>query len=104
MSRRERLERWAELLEQHPGSVGVLHETEYQPRFVRDALRADESPLTVAFRDPVLRFQGLTGDTYGDAVRFFDLSDSEAHHHRSEERRVGTECVSTCRYRWYTYH
>src|SRR3546814_16321970 len=23
---------------------------------------------------------------------------------RSEERRVGTECVSTCRYRWSPYH
>src|SRR3546814_19656617 len=23
---------------------------------------------------------------------------------RSEERRVGTECVSTCRSRWSTYH
>src|SRR3546814_15433457 len=23
---------------------------------------------------------------------------------RSEERRVGRECVSTCRYRWSTYH
>src|SRR3546814_10038970 len=23
---------------------------------------------------------------------------------RSEERRVGKECVSTCRYRWSTYH
>src|SRR3546814_13242607 len=23
---------------------------------------------------------------------------------RSEERRVGNECVSTCRYRWYPYH
>src|SRR3546814_11558989 len=23
---------------------------------------------------------------------------------RSEERRVGTECVSTCRYRWARYH
>src|SRR3546814_17122499 len=23
---------------------------------------------------------------------------------RSEERRVGKECVSTCRYRWWTYH
>src|SRR3546814_19935121 len=22
----------------------------------------------------------------------------------SEERRVGKECVSTCRYRWWTYH
>src|SRR3546814_3496275 len=24
--------------------------------------------------------------------------------HRSEERRVGKECVSTCRYRWSAYH
>src|SRR3546814_11891689 len=23
---------------------------------------------------------------------------------RSDERRVGKECVSTCRYRWSTYH
>src|SRR3546814_16351165 len=31
------------------------------------------------------------------------------HHHahagfRSEERRVGQECVSKCRYRWWPYH
>src|SRR3546814_20017005 len=25
-------------------------------------------------------------------------------HRRSEERRVGKECVSTCRSRWWTYH
>src|SRR3546814_12563969 len=29
------------------------------------------------------------------------LSDKPA---RSEERRVGKECASTCRYRWLTYH
>src|SRR3546814_15642715 len=27
-----------------------------------------------------------------------------AHHDRSEERRVGKECVSTCRSRWSPYH
>src|SRR3546814_9485577 len=27
-----------------------------------------------------------------------------AHHRRSEERRVGKECVSTCRSRWSPYH
>src|SRR3546814_3460241 len=26
------------------------------------------------------------------------------HYHRSEERRVGKECVSTCRSRWSPYH
>src|SRR3546814_14449985 len=28
----------------------------------------------------------------------------EAYIHRSEERRVGKECVSTCRSRWSPYH
>src|SRR3546814_17676163 len=35
------------------------------------------------------------------AVRFLALIRIEI---RSEERRVGTECVSTCRSRWATYH
>src|SRR3546814_11428341 len=30
--------------------------------------------------------------------------DDAAGHARSEERRVGKECVSTCRSRWSTYH
>src|SRR3546814_21054501 len=28
----------------------------------------------------------------------------DQHHTRSEERRVGNECVSTCRSRWSPYH
>src|SRR3546814_7968462 len=28
----------------------------------------------------------------------------DVHLHRSEERRVGKECVSTCRSRWSQYH
>src|SRR3546814_10348030 len=30
--------------------------------------------------------------------------DGPPHQKRSEERRVGTECVSTCRSRWSPYH
>src|SRR3546814_13485107 len=33
-----------------------------------------------------------------------DLSDCEEEFGRSEERRVGKECVSTCRSRWSPYH
>src|SRR3546814_7746874 len=33
-----------------------------------------------------------------------DGSRSVFGHSRSEERRVGKECVSTCRSRWYPYH
>ena len=91
MARRERLERWAELLErdsQRP--LRTLEGTEYQPREVRDMMRAYRSPITVAFDDPVLRGEGLAGDTYGDAKRFFELSDWQLHdvvchcHHGSE--------------------
>src|SRR3546814_20550491 len=32
------------------------------------------------------------------------IADSGAQNLRSEERRVGKECVSTCRYRWSPYH
>src|SRR3546814_20182970 len=35
-------------------------------------------------------------------VLSLDLNDSDRR--RSEERRVGTESVSTCRYRWSRYH
>jgi hypothetical protein len=81
MSREQRLLRWAELLRAQPERrLSTLHGTEYQPAAVRDAMREDESPISVAFADPMLRFQGLTGDTYGDAKRFFGLKDRELHH------------------------
>src|SRR3546814_11237908 len=34
----------------------------------------------------------------------FDLLDTGRYYLRSEERRVGKECVSTCRSRWSPYH
>src|SRR3546814_11113341 len=33
-----------------------------------------------------------------------DVGDYRLSIYRSEERRVGKECVSTCRSRWSTYH
>src|SRR3546814_12076132 len=39
-----------------------------------------------------------------DDFRNIPLSVSEGGTQRSEERRVGKECVSTCRYRWSPYH
>src|SRR3546814_3769241 len=46
----------------------------------------------------------------GTIRHFLDLSDLPGDTlrgiltNRSEERRVGKECVSTCRYRWSPYH
>src|SRR3546814_7423706 len=51
----------------------------------------------------------------GQALRLVEVRDAGVAHHpehaiigevrgRSEERRVGKECVSTCRSRWSPYH
>src|SRR3546814_11110946 len=37
-------------------------------------------------------------------VNICDVRDPFAIEHRSEERSVGKECVSTCRFRWSSYH
>jgi hypothetical protein len=80
MSRRERLERWADLLEQDPRRrLRTLEELEYVRYGERLTMRGDDSPLSVAFADPVLRTAGLKSDRYGDAVSFFELSDGDAH-------------------------
>jgi hypothetical protein len=80
MSRRRRLERWAELLERQPNRrLSTIEGTEFGSRRERAAKRSDDSPLTVAFDDPVLQAAGLRGDRVGDAVEFFDLSQGDVH-------------------------
>ena len=80
LSRTKRLERWAELLEQNPTRrLATLHQTEYQPIRARGAMRADGSPISVAFKDPILRAAGLENDSYGEAMRFFELTDNQLH-------------------------
>jgi len=79
-SRGERLERWARLLEQDPSRrLTALAGTEYATPEVREKMRAAGSPITVAFEDPIFRAQGLSDDSYGEAKRFFDLSDWQLH-------------------------
>jgi hypothetical protein len=79
-TRVERLTRWAELLERQPDKrLQTLHGTEYRPVEIRETMRNDHSPISVAFADPVLHAAGLQGDTYGDAKRFFELSDWQLH-------------------------
>ena len=59
LTRRERLERWIEVLGREPGrSLNTLREIEHKPRDARRTSRVDNSPLTVAYNDPVLRADG----------------------------------------------
>jgi hypothetical protein len=81
MPRGRRLQRWIELLEGEPGRrLRSLHEIEFLPRPQRRQCRADNSPLTVAYEDPLLRAAGLRGDRIGDCADFFELSDRQMHH------------------------
>jgi hypothetical protein len=79
MSRRERLMRWADVLEAHRESLNALREIEYLSPEERRAYRAFNTPLTVAFDDPVLREEGLSGDSLGSAMDFFEMTDEDAH-------------------------
>src|SRR3546814_19544679 len=58
-------------------------------------VRAGQRNDQVARRHHVRRFD-IRGHDVVDQIAIFRL--------RSEERRVGKECVSTCRYWWNTYH
>ena len=79
MTRSERLERWATVLEQHPGPVTPFVRLEAHSLAERKPLRENGTPIALAFNDPVLRADGLAGDTIGDACSYFGLSDGKAH-------------------------
>ncbi|MER8826637.1 hypothetical protein NKH73_11525 [Mesorhizobium sp. M0938] len=79
-TRSQRLERWAKLLEKNPDRrLEALTGTEYKSPEIREKMRYNDSPLTVAFEDPIFRAQGLRDDTYGEARRFFELTDWQLH-------------------------
>ena len=80
LTRDQRLIRWAELLELQPERrLNTLLETEYQSWETREKIRVSNSPISVAFDDPTLRADGIKDDSYGEAKRFFGLSDQQLH-------------------------
>src|SRR3546814_12381034 len=71
-----------------------------------ESLRIAPFPIAGAFDGP---FHGLCGSsTIGrivpNSANPLHLDPHEALGARSEERRVGKQCVSTCRSRWSPYH
>jgi hypothetical protein len=80
MSRTQRLLRWVMLLEAEPSRLlTALTGTEYRAPADRNVMRGDGSPISVALADPILRDEGLKGDSYGEAKRFFELTDYQLH-------------------------
>lgn len=79
LSRWERLDLWADALERHHGQLSALRRLEYlSPDELRN-YRGANTPLTIAFDDPALRSAGLSGDSLGEAMDFFELTDRDAH-------------------------
>jgi hypothetical protein len=80
MPQRQRLERWAYLLRQRPNRrLHSLPGTEFVPPERRNRMRHSNSPISVAFADPLLRAAGMRDDSYGEAKRFFGISDAQLH-------------------------
>jgi hypothetical protein len=77
--RRARIMRWAQVLDRHQGPFQLFSRLETIRGDDRCTLRVADSPVGVAFKDPVLREAGLAGDTLDDAMRFFGLTIKEAH-------------------------
>ena len=81
LSRPDRLQRWADLLSRGPHrQLKALSRVEFYAERERALLRGENTPISVAVADPVLREAGLHGDTLGDAQAFFELSAAEAHY------------------------
>src|SRR3546814_4900864 len=70
---------------------------------LRAALNALDLVLTYGGGDPVVDAYREIGAA--DCIPIYNALDAETHHpvSRSEARRVGKECVSTCRSRWSPY-
>jgi hypothetical protein len=79
MHRHERLERWATLIENCESNLKPFREVEFLSYAASAGMRQPNSPLALAFGDPVLRRAGLGSDRYGDGVDFFGLSQRQAH-------------------------
>ncbi|WP_075217557.1 hypothetical protein [Mongoliimonas terrestris] len=80
LTQRQRLERWAALLEKADGPMAPLYRIEYLTPEERLKARGDHTPLAVAFADPDLRADGLKSDRLGDVMAYFGLNAHEAHH------------------------
>ena len=75
----DRLNLWADALERHHGQLSALRRLEYLSPDELRTYRGANTPLTIAFDEPALRAAGLCGDSLGDAMDFFELTDRDAH-------------------------
>src|SRR3546814_14738191 len=87
------------------GRARAHHRVPYGSRLLADDGDRIEKGQTLAQWDPYTLPIITEKEGYVDYVDLVEgVSMRESIDERSEERRVGTECVSTCRSRWSPYH
>src|SRR3546814_19633745 len=70
-----------------------------------DYLRIRSAQLSYRFPVPLVKKAGLENLTlFASGYDLFTWSKVLKKYQRSAERRVGKECVSKCRFRWWPYH
>jgi hypothetical protein len=80
-TRSQRLRRWRDILLQlGDRRLRPLLHLEFRDPDDRALCRAENSPLALAYADPVLRAAGLAGDTVGQAEDFFGLNHRQTHY------------------------
>ena len=78
MSKAERLNRWADSLELRKQlQLEATNDAALRTCDGWWSTQTERSPLTVAFEDWAFQAEGLRSDRVGDALAFFDLSESE---------------------------
>ncbi|MCW1432441.1 hypothetical protein [Novosphingobium sp. JCM 18896] len=95
LTRDERLARWAELLAREPDEIFQLLPPKWiHSRLGFDDVSIEDTPLEIAWRDPIFRVDGLAKSTVQELREYFELSDREL------DRIVGGSWKFPCRPSW----
>lgn len=79
LDKQQRLRRWMKLLERDPGRMlRLLPPTWCLMPGEQETLITAGTALETAYRDPILRLDGLAGSSLLDAMAFFELSAHDA--------------------------
>src|SRR3546814_14803816 len=78
--------------------IGTLRPLDFGKRRIQGGIKAQYNP----YGDRIVGGSGGIG--WRGTLSYVDQFANDTIGIRSEERRVGKECVSTCRSRWSPYH
>lgn len=90
MTRREKLQRWADIVRSHTGVLSLFHLLEHRAASDLAQIGGPSSAFHLAGADPVLQDQGIKADITGrifgtsttsaaEVMRFFEVSQAQLH-------------------------